>query len=78
MPSISKVKHRGDKQEWTRLHSALRDTYSSLGLQRMVAVLDNFADKKEVICRRLGVVCNSDISRIVKGLKKSKISTSRT
>jgi len=35
----------------------------------MVAVLDNHQDRKEAICRKLGVISEMDINRISDGLK---------
>lgn len=43
----------------------------------MVAVLDNFKDRKETICRRLNVVCDADVNRISEELK-AKGKSSRT
>jgi len=53
------------RQLWTRL----RSVYSLAGKQRMVAVLDNHQDRKEAICRKLGVISEMDINRISDGLK---------
>lgn len=39
----------------------------------MTAVLDNHSDKKESICRRLGVISAADVSRIASELERSKI-----
>jgi hypothetical protein len=51
------------------LWKRLRTVYSSSGKNRNVAVLDNHEDRKEFICRRLGVVCDADINRISASLK---------
>lgn len=45
---------------WTRLRAA----YESAGRGRDVAVLDNFQNRKEMICRKLGVVCAADVDRV--------------
>lgn len=34
----------------------------------MVAVLDNFKDRKEVICRKLNIVSNTDVNRVADNL----------
>lgn len=58
--------------DFRTLWSRLRATYSLAGLPRMVAVLDNFQNKKEVICRKLNVVCDSDVNRVSRELKSRK------
>ncbi len=50
--------------DWGKLHSALQNVYSAAGAPRMRAAVDSHSDKKEAICRRLGVVSMADISRI--------------
>lgn len=50
--------------DWNRLHAALRSAYSAAGAVRMVAAVDNHADRKEHICRKLGVVSLADVARI--------------
>jgi hypothetical protein len=50
---------------WLRL----RTVYSSAGKHRNVAVLDNHKNRKEIICRKFGVVCDADINRIAESLK---------
>lgn len=59
--------------DWGRLHAALRSTYAAAGASRMVAAVDNHADRKETICRRLGVVSLADVSRIAGSLQQTKI-----
>lgn len=59
--------------DWNRLHAALRSTYSAAGAVRMVAAVDNHSDRKETICRRLGVVSLADVSRIAGNLSQPKI-----
>jgi hypothetical protein len=58
---------------WTILYDQLRTLYRSYNLDRKVAILDNHTNKKEIICRKLGVVCASDIGRIEKDLKSRNI-----
>lgn len=59
--------------DWGRLHSSLRDTYAAAGAVRMTAVVDNHSEKKESICRRLGVISDADVSRIAEKLKRAKM-----
>jgi len=56
--------------DWTRLHSALRSAYASAGASRMVAAVDNHSDRKEHICRKLGVVSLADVARILAALPR--------
>ncbi len=70
---VCMLKRRRPSPDWNRLHSNLRDVYASAGAGRMTAVVDNHGDKKETICRRLGVISPADLSRIAAGLKRSKI-----
>lgn len=51
---------------WRRLRTA----YLSAGKNRKVAVLDNHENRKELICRKLGVVCDADVNRISASLKQ--------
>lgn len=60
------------RADFPRLWSRLRATYSAAGKTRKVAVLDNFRDRKEHICRRLNVVSESDVNRIAKDLESRK------
>jgi hypothetical protein len=50
--------------QWEKLWKRLRDVYVLAGKDRHVAVLDNHSNRKEAICRKLGVVSDADISRI--------------
>jgi len=59
----------GARTDFRTLWSRLRAAYSLAGRTRMVAVLDNFKDRKETICRRLNVVCDADVNRISESLK---------
>lgn len=54
--------------DWGKLHSSLQNVYSAAGAVRMRAAVDNHSDRKELICRRLGVVSLADVSRIAAGL----------
>jgi hypothetical protein len=48
------------------------NVYTVTGQERKKAVLVNHSDKKEMICRKLGVVCEADIDRIAKNLGLGK------
>ncbi len=50
--------------DWGKLHFALQNVYSAAGAVRMRAAVDSHSDRKELICRRLGVVSMADVSRI--------------
>lgn len=52
--------------DWDKLWKRLREVYLVAGQDRQVAVLDNHADRKEEICRKLGVVSDADVGRIGK------------
>ena len=55
------------KALWEKLVAAAQ----TAGDVRMKAALLNHASQKEYICRRLGVVCESDISRVSREFKRS-------
>lgn len=56
---------------WTRLLSVAQET----GDSRLKATLENHRDKPEYICRKYGVVGESDVTRIKTGImSKSKYS----
>jgi hypothetical protein len=65
-------KIRQPKVDWAALWSQLRHVYVVYGKDRHVAVLDNFKDSKEIICRRLGVVKSMDVVRVSNKLESSK------
>jgi hypothetical protein len=50
--------------DWNNLWSRLRSVYSFAGMDRQTAVLDNFRDQKEEICRIMNVVCEADLARV--------------
>jgi len=56
--------------DFRALWARLRTVYHSSGMVRKVAVLDNHKDKKETICKKLGVVCGADIDRISASLRR--------
>lgn len=58
---------------WGTLHGQLRTLYKAAGLTRKVAVLDNHVDRKEAICRRLGVICPADLTRLESDLRKRSL-----
>lgn len=59
------------KSDWNALFESLRSVYRKADQQRMVAALDNHKENREAICRKLGVVCEADVSRIASSLRKS-------
>ena len=56
---------------WTKLWRDLRTSFLLYGKPRQAAVLDNFRESKEKICRRLGVVTPADVSRITQQIKRN-------
>ena len=58
------MKKQVKQVNWNKLWSGLSEIYEVAGMKRKKAVLDNYIDQKEVICRKLGVVCEADIVRI--------------
>lgn len=42
------------------------------GKKRDVAVLDNYKDRKEAICKKFNVVCKADVLRISTELRNRK------
>jgi hypothetical protein len=66
------VRKSRKKPDWNKLWKQLRNVYEINGRTRQVAVLDNYAGKKEAICRKLGVICGSDVNRIYQEIKASQ------
>ncbi len=64
------LKPRKRQPDWGRLHASLGHAYSAAGATRMKAVVDNHSDRKESICRKLGVVSGADVARISSDLAK--------
>ena len=60
------------KVNWDDLFSRLNEVYTMYGQNRQKAVLNNHKNKKEMICRKLGVVSESDIVRISKNFERNK------
>jgi len=60
---------------WNQLFSKLEMVYKLNGKTRDVSVLNNFRNHKENICRKLGVICDADVTRISSKLKKTKTKT---
>jgi hypothetical protein len=60
------------RPNWDQLWRRLRETYRLFDKPRNVAVLDNFSETKERICRKLGVVSDLDINRISSKIKAEK------
>ncbi len=59
--NLSKNKKRVD---WNKLWSSAKRTYEITGMDRQKAILENFKDQKEEICRVLGIVSEADLVRI--------------
>ncbi len=57
---------------FARLWERLKQEAELRGDIRMKAVLLNHEKKKEYICRKLGVVTESDVNRVVSGSKGKK------
>jgi hypothetical protein len=64
LPSANKKK----SVNWNILWMKLRVVYEAAGMDRHKAVLDNFRDQKEEICRVLNVVSEADLARIQRQL----------
>ena len=58
--------------DWNALYRRLENIYTLSGRDIQKAVLQNHANRKATICRRLGVVSEADIIRIANklGLKR--------
>lgn len=52
------------KSNWNSLWERLRDLYYIAEKPRYAAVLENFRNSKEHICRKMGVVSHADIARV--------------
>ncbi len=50
--------------DWGRLWAGMRSAYELAGMDRQKAMLDNFKDQKEEICRVLNVVSDADLARM--------------
>lgn len=59
-----------NKPDFRRLWGRLRSVYTEYGEIRKLSVLDNHTGNKSGICKRLGVICDSDVNRIALRLKK--------
>lgn len=70
--AVKKAARDRNRPNWSDLWSRLRVVFTIAGKKRDVAVLDNFKDRKESICRKFNVVCRADVLRISTELKNSK------
>jgi hypothetical protein len=61
---ITQTKKKKPPPNWDLLFHRLSEVYIAAGQKRKKSVLDNHTDKKERICRRLGVISEADIVRI--------------
>jgi hypothetical protein len=67
--SPSPVKRK--KVDWNRLWMAAKTVFETSGRDRQRAVLENFKDQKEEICRVLGIVSEADLARIQRQIETS-------
>lgn len=58
--------------DWGSLYDGLCTAYRAAGNDRMLAAMENFRDRKETICRKLGVVSDADVARVAARMRKSK------
>lgn len=65
------------KSDWNKLYAGLLVIYKNASLTRKVSVLENFKNKKEIICRKLNVIKISDLIRIEKEIKDQQSSKPR-
>ncbi len=71
------IRSKGRNPNWRDLWSRLRTAFAIAGRKRDVAVLDNYGNRKERICRKFNVVCPADVVRIGAKLKKKSSLTSK-
>jgi hypothetical protein len=57
------------RSNWNELWKRLRDVYYVAEKPRHVAVLENFKNSKESICRRMGIISDADIARVANKLR---------
>jgi len=57
------------RSNWNELWKRLRDIYYVAEKPRHAAVLENFKNNKESICRRMGIISDADIVRVVAKLR---------
>ena len=69
------LKKNSKKIDWDMLWARAYSIFSSFGVNRQVAVLENFKNKKETICRILGIVKDTDLTRIHQKLEDQKTET---
>lgn len=53
---------------WNRLHHI----YTKYDEKRKVSVLENFANNKAYICKKLGVIGDADVNRLTNNLRESQ------
>jgi hypothetical protein len=57
------------KSSWNELWKKLRELYYIAEKPRHAAVLENFRNNKESICRRMGVISDADVVRVTSKLR---------
>lgn len=50
--------------DWNKLWLGVKSIYEAAGMDRQKAVLENFRDQKEEICRSMNVISEADLARI--------------
>jgi len=64
---------RKKKTDWAKLWSSAVTTFEVAGMDRQKAVLENFRDQKEEICRVLNIVSEADLARIQRRIEQSNM-----
>ena len=52
------------KTDWNQLWAGAKFAYDSAGMDRHRAILENFGNQKEEICRVLNIVSQADLVRL--------------
>jgi hypothetical protein len=64
-------KKKNQKIDWNLLWSNAKKTFESNGMDRYKAILENFKNQKEEICRVLSIVSEADLARIRRQVEQS-------
>lgn len=64
--------NKNKKTDWHRLWSNAKITFEMAGMSRHQAVLENFKDQKEEICRIFNIVSEADLARVKRQIEKGK------
>jgi len=62
---------RKQKADWTKLWQLAKATFKSAEMDRQHAILENFKDQKEEICRVLNIVSEADLARIQRQIEQT-------